>query len=126
MCLLCAKCGSKCHIYNIYYMYMVSPSCLYSAANINTWWKVLKLNLHRFQMYNFVVQHLYTALCVHHPTSSLIPSLHIRRPLPVSSFLCLSSPLVTAVLVFVSMTSLCLLSKKARYRATQCKIFPSL
>ena len=37
--------------------------------------------LYRFQVYNPIVHHLYGVLCVHHPNSSLLPSLSPLYPL---------------------------------------------
>ena len=57
-------------------------------SNLLGWHGLIKL--HRFQGYSSTIRHLYIALCVHHPKSSLLPSpltspftfFYLPHPLP--------------------------------------------
>lgn len=79
---------------------------LYVYFKINVlWWHCLMI-LYKFQVYNLILQYLHTPLCVHHPVSIFLLLPYILTPLPtlVSSYP--SLPLVTTILLLVSMNVL--------------------
>ena len=81
--------------------HMVVGLCSHNRSFKKIWLNLLEwhwlIKLYRFQVYNSITHHLYVVLCIHHPQSSLLPSLFIPpSPTPFSpsdnhhTFVCLN------------------------------------